>query len=403
MNRHFVRLWLGQSISQLGDAVIEVTLPVWIGMLTGSPGHVAGVAAAEILPSLLVGPFAGALADRFDARKAMIVCDLVRAALVLSLLPASLLAPASVLIPCVYAVGFLVAFVGLLFNPAKNVAVRSVVGSEQVGRALALSRSTESAALVLGPALGAAVLLAFGPAAGLVFDALSFVVGAGAVASATVPRPRYLPGDSGVGSPVRGLVAEVGEGFRIVRRDADLLAALAAGSVAYLVGHVWFSVDVFFVEDSLGAPKESVGALWAASGAGGLLGALVALAAEKRSSWEVVLPVGLAVDGAAMVWYALSTDYAWAMAAACVCGLGGSLVAVALGSAMMLRSPPAALGRVSALFEAAGQLSALVALLAVGLVQALVSPSGILLACGLLVSVSSLGATLHYAWARGRG
>jgi MFS family permease len=97
--------------------MVEVTLPVWVGMLTGSPGHVAGVAAAEILPSLLAGPFAGALADRLDARKAMIVCDLVRAVLVLSLL----LAPVSLLVPCVYAVGFLVALVGLLFNPAKNV------------------------------------------------------------------------------------------------------------------------------------------------------------------------------------------------------------------------------------------------------------------------------------------
>lgn len=97
--------------------MVEVTLPVWVGMLTGSPGHVAGVAAAEIPPSLLADPFAGALADRLDARKAMIVCDPVRAVLVLSLL----LAPVSLLVPRVYAIGFLVALVGLLFNPAKNV------------------------------------------------------------------------------------------------------------------------------------------------------------------------------------------------------------------------------------------------------------------------------------------
>ena len=213
MNRPFVRIWLGQSASQLGDAVVEVTLPVWVGMLTGSPGHVAGVAAAEILPSLLAGPFAGAL--------------------------------------------------------------------------------------VLGPALGSAVLLAFGPAAGLVFDALTFVAGAGAVASATVPRP--LTGDSSAVSPVRGLVAEVGEGIRVVRRDADLLATLAAGSVVYLANVVWFSVDVFFVEAALGVPKESVGALWAGSGAGGLLGGLAALAVLRRVSWKALLPAGLAVKGAAML------------------------------------------------------------------------------------------------------
>jgi hypothetical protein len=123
---------------------------------------------------------------------------------------------------------------------------------------------------VLGPTLGSAVLLAFGPAAGLVFDALTFVARAGAAASATVPRP--LSGDGSAVSPVRGLMAEVGEGFRVVRRDADLLATLAAGSVVYLAGVVWFSVDVSFVETALGASEESVGALWAASGAGDLSG-----------------------------------------------------------------------------------------------------------------------------------
>jgi hypothetical protein len=49
-----------------------------------------------------------------------------------------------------------------------------------------------------------------------------------------------------------------------VREDAALVATLAAGSAVYLVGVVWFSADVFFVEAALGAPKESVGALWAA-------------------------------------------------------------------------------------------------------------------------------------------
>ena len=90
------------------------------------------------------------------------------------------------------------------------------------------------------------------------------------------------------------------------------------------------------------------------------------------------------------------------MAAACASGLGGSLVAVAIGTGMMLRSPPAVLGRVGALFEAAGQLAALVALLLLGLVQSHVSPSRILLACGLLVLFTCISAALHQARTRGR-
>jgi hypothetical protein len=190
--------------------------------------------------------------------------------------------------------------------------------------------------MVLGPTLGSAVLLAFGPAAGLVFDALTFVARAGAAASATVPRP--LSGDGSAVSPVRGLVAEVGEGFRVVRRDADLLATLAAGSVVYLAGVVWLSVDVSFVERPRWARRGRASAPCGPP-PGRSLGGLAALAAQRRVSWKVLIPAGLAVNGAPLLWYALSTNYAWTLAASCVFGLGGSLVAVAAGSAMMLRSP----------------------------------------------------------------
>jgi hypothetical protein len=238
--------------------MVEATLPVWVGMLSGSPGHVAGVAAAEILHALLAGPFAGALADRLDARKAMIVCDLVRAVLVLSLL----LAPVSLLVPCVYAVGFLVALVGLLFNPVKNV----TPSSRSSGRDRQAARSPPRAPQSQRP-------WCWGPPWAPPYCSRS---GRRPAWSSTRSRssrvPGPLSGDGSAVSPVRGLVAEVGEGFRVVRRDADLLATLAAGSVVYLAGVVWFSVDVSFVETALGASEESVGALWAASGAGDLSG-----------------------------------------------------------------------------------------------------------------------------------
>lgn len=348
--------------------MVEVTLPVWVGMLTGSPGHVAGVAAAEILPSLLAGPFAGALADRLDARKAMIVCDLVRAVLVLSLL----LAPVSLLVPCVYAVGFLVALVGLLFNPAKNVTPSSRSSGRDRQAARSPPRAPQSQRpWCWGPTLGSAVLLAFGPAAGLVFDALTLVARAGAVASATVPRP--LSGDGSAVSPVRGLVAEVGEGFRVVRRDADLLATLAAGSVVYLAGVVWFSVDVSFVETALGASEESVGALWAASGAGsrGARGPRGPEAGvlEGPDSGRVGREWCRAVVVRALDELRLGAGGVVRLRAQRFAGRGGC------GERDDAALPPAALGRVSALFEAAGRHSALVALLVLGLVQDLVSPA----------------------------
>ena len=169
---------------------------------------------------------------------------------------------------------------------------------------------------------------------------------------------------------MRGPVAEVGEGFRVVRRDADLLATLAAGSVVYLAGVVWFSVDVSFVETALGASEESVGALWAAHGAGsrGARGPEAGVL-EGPDSGRVGREWCRAVVVRALDELRLGAGGVVRLRAQRFAGRGGC------GERDDAALPPAALGRVSALFEAAGRLSALVALLVLGLVQDLVSPA----------------------------
>lgn len=133
----------------------EVTLPVWIGILTGSPESVAGIVAVEALPSIIAGPFAGVLADRLNARTTMFVCDLLCGLLILS----PLFVPSRFVLPSVYVVGFGVQVVSLLFNPSKNILIRSTIPEDQINKALGLSRTTQSAALVLGPVVGSGLLL----------------------------------------------------------------------------------------------------------------------------------------------------------------------------------------------------------------------------------------------------
>lgn len=364
-----------------------------MGILTGSPSQVAGVALAEALPALLAGPVAGVLADRWAPRRSMAAGDGARALFVLALL----LIPHSLLVPGVYAVGFGMALIELLFRPAKQVAIRSLIAREQIARAQALARTTESAALVLGPALGAGLLVLAGPPAGLLFDALSFGVGAAAVLLARVPA---LPkaGGEGVGkAPLRRLVGEFAAGVRLVRADGDLLTALLANGVVAVVGYLWFAVDVFFVQQALGAPKGSVGVLWAVSGVGGVLGGLAATVLAPRLPPRRLLPIGIGIHGLALVWYALTTSFAVAVPAAFAAGLGGSLIAEALGSVLMERTPPALLGRVTALVEGSGQGAAVVAILALVALQGALSPAQTLLLCGLALCATCFAVALRFA------
>ena len=78
-------LWLGQLVSSLGDTLHYIALVVLVFQLTGQGLAVAGVVAAEVVPVLLLGPVAGVVIDRFSRKAVLVASDLLRAALVLSL------------------------------------------------------------------------------------------------------------------------------------------------------------------------------------------------------------------------------------------------------------------------------------------------------------------------------
>jgi MFS family permease len=363
LNRHFASLWFGQSISQLGDAIIEVTLPIWVGLLTNDPTQVALIAATEVLPALCLGPFAGAYADRWNPRTTMIVCDLLRGACIASLL----FVPPSIRSWYVYLVSFAIALGGSFFSPAKSVALRLVVEEEEIVQAQALIRATQSTALILGPVLGSTLLLFFGPTVGLVCDTISFGIGAAALLFMHLAHHSTRSPRSSLGLAWRTLWNEITDGLRVTMGDRTLVILMVGSSITALVSHLWYSVDVFFVQSSLHAPKASVGLLWTISGAGGLVGSLVILSLGKRHRPAAILLTGLFLRGTSLIWYALMTSYAWTVPAAFLAGLGDTWISVALFSLLMERTKHGMLGRVTAFQETASALTTFLALVLVGL------------------------------------
>lgn len=390
LNRHFASLWFGQSISQLGDAIIEVTLPIWVGILTNDPTQVALVAATEVLPAFCLGPFTGALVDRWNPRTIMIVCDVLRGGIIGSLL----FVPPSITAWYIYVVSFSLALVGSFFSPAKNVTLRLVIEEEEIVRAQALSRTTQSITLILGPVLGAVLLFFFGPKVGLLVDAFSFGIGATALLLMRLVHHPISPPDPASGYNWRTLWVEMGNGLRFTMRDRTLVVLIVASSITALVGHLWYSVDVFFVQSSLKAPKESVGLLWTISGAGGLVGSLLVLLMGNRRRQEAVLLTGLFLRGICLIWYATMTSYAWAVPAAFFAGLGDDFIVVALGSLVMERTKPGMLGRVTAFFDTASALTTLLALITVRLLQTWLYPWQLLLLCGLAICTVCMSTAL---------
>src|SRR4051812_33398009 len=117
--RAFRRLWLGQAISQFGDALYSLLFLFMVDKLTGKAAMVGDVGAIQAAPFLLFGPYAGLVADRLDRRRVMLFADLASAA-ILALLCVQLLVNPRPPTVIVFAAAFLLSSVNTFFLPAKS-------------------------------------------------------------------------------------------------------------------------------------------------------------------------------------------------------------------------------------------------------------------------------------------
>lgn len=155
--RHFRNLWLGQAISRIGDAFYFIGPMFVVKRLFNDDAMVGFVGAVEALPFLLFGTIAGAIADRFDRKKIMLISDLLSVLILLVYL--LFLIPYQDMLPRwpFYVVGFFLATVRVFFFPAKNASVPRLLPEEKLMGGNALNATTEQFAWLVGIMLTAAI------------------------------------------------------------------------------------------------------------------------------------------------------------------------------------------------------------------------------------------------------
>src|SRR3989440_9728613 len=173
-NRSFRMLWLGQVVSQMGDWFDTIAVYTIALTLTGSTRSVALIMVARFLPSVVMGPLSGVVADRFSRRTIMIASDIVRAVVVLGFL--FVRRPDQMWL--VYVLTVLQLAFSTFFEPAKTAAIPSIVSDRELVPANAIASVTWSVMLTLGAALGGFVAGAFWTNAAFFLDSLTFVASA---------------------------------------------------------------------------------------------------------------------------------------------------------------------------------------------------------------------------------
>lgn len=310
----FSRLLAGATISNVGDGMMGAAFPLLVAALSRDPSVVAGAAVAQRLPWLLFGILAGAVTDRLDRRKVMVLTDAVRAILVLLLTLA--VSGHWVSVPLLYAIAFGLGAAETLFDTAADAMVPSLVADERLPAANARLQGVEWVGnAFVGPPIGAAL---FVMAAALPFglNAASFVIAAILVWT--------IPG-SYRGEPLAGaaLREEITEGLRWLFRQRVLRSvALLAGASNFLTAMI-VATFVLFAQDILGLGEVGFGLLLAAMGVGGLLGALLAPVAVDRLGSGTAAHASVAL-GTAMTLVVGMTSSPW------VAGAGAGVFAASV-------------------------------------------------------------------------
>jgi MFS family permease len=329
----------GRGVSMLGDEVAVIALALWASHQGRGTLAVAALFMAATLPQLLAAPWAGLLVDRLPARLLIATVSLLQGAVCLALVPAI---AADSLVGAIVLV-LLLNLGQTVASPAWQALVPSIVGPEQVTRALSLVQGTTAGAMLLGPAVGGLLVGSVGTVSALVVDAGSFLVLA---VVAVALRHDRRPERSGVRT-----TGEVSAGIRLIAGDPLLRSVLVLLTALVLAAGAVNVSEIFLITRTLGAGPEAYGAIGALFAAGLMLGSVLA-----RKDREVVAAGRLLVSvtlsmALAMVVLGLAPTLALAALASTAVGVGNGMLNVTAQSIFVRRSPQALLGRVFAALQ----------------------------------------------------
>jgi len=324
-NRSFRFLWLGQVVSQMGDWFDTIAVYTIALRLTGSSRSVALIMVARFLPSVVMGPLSGVVADRFSRRSIMIASDLVRAVVVLGFL--FVRRPDQMWL--IYVLTVLQLAFSTFFEPAKTAAIPSIVSPRELLAANAIAGVTWSVMLTLGAAIGGFIAGWFGTNAAFVLDSMTFI--ASALLISTVHFPKRAERDRTKLTIGKALgITDTIEGGHYVRHRPRVFAYLMVKPAWGIGGRILTLLAVFGerVFPVGGKTATGIGVLFTARGIGTAFGPIVARrwAGETRRQMQIAIGIAFLIGGTFYFAFAVSRSFAFALLFLAIAHCGGSIL-----------------------------------------------------------------------------
>ena len=365
-NPAYNRLCVAVVVSELGDWLLFIALPLYVLGASRSALDTSMVFLAELVPAVAIGTTCGPLIDRRDPGRLLAVLTGLQPVI---LLPLLWVEPGSVWVVYIVAAGQ--SALTSITTPCLQAVVPMLVTPRELSRANAVVQVAGNAARLIGSPLGGALLPVLGLRGLVIGDMASFLASAALVAGTARRTSRTET------SPSAGRVDAVAEGWRAVRRSTTLTSAAVIAFVGSVAQGLFLVLFVLFVLRSLHAGDSVVGLLRGVQAIGGVVGGLVIATWARRATARTLTVWGLSAFAlvSLLTWNSPSftTTTGWYLALFIAVGAPGTAVTTGLITATHQAAPASVRGRVLSLIQVAEALGQGVGILAAGFLTSLMS------------------------------
>jgi MFS family permease len=346
----FRNLWLGQSVSLLGDQISFLALPLAaVLVLDAGPGEMGLLGAAALAPHLLLSLPAGVWLDRVvSRRRVMVATDVARAALLASIPLAYALDALS--FAQLYAVAFLTGCLAVFFDLSYPTLFVSVTPRERFLEGNSLVRGSRSFSFVAGPSLGGLLVQLFSAPFALLADAVSFLGSALFLGRVRAEEP---PVDQAAAASLR---AQAAEGLRFIGGNAIFRPTLTAVATLNFFNSAFQALFILYATRTLGVSAGALGLVLGVAALGGICGAVIAGRTGRRLGVGRAFALGCVLFTAPLILIPLAEGsealvLVLLFVAQFISGLGVMILDVNAGSIMFALTPDRLRSRATGAFN----------------------------------------------------
>ncbi|MGM0941932.1 MAG: MFS transporter [Bacillota bacterium] len=330
----------GNLISFFGDQIYLIALPLIVLALTGLPLSMGIVAALERLP-ILIQPFTGVLADNFNRKKILLVCDLGRF-LMIGIL-GLLYIMDNLLIWEVYVAAFIVGVLTQVYNTSQFASVPRLVQKKDLQLVNSINTGIFQTAVFIAPGLGGLLISIFNPGIGLIINSLSFLVGYFVILSINIESNLQNEKLSGL-----KVFADIKEGFHFVIHHKPILYTNLAMLISIFGTTLFLTMLVIHLKSTIGLDAIRIGYLLSIGGVAAIIGALITNVLKRYYSYKSILFIAGFVGGGSIIAFGLYDSFSWLVIMNALGTISAAIMSPCIVTIRQKLSPDHLLGRIQA-------------------------------------------------------